>query len=52
LVFPCCCFGFSKAITIKYRQFIYDLSMVCLGFDNFLVCYKTSYNVATPRLNI
>jgi hypothetical protein len=30
--FPCCCFGFtSKAATTKDRQFIYDLSMLCLG---------------------
>jgi hypothetical protein len=30
--FPCCCFGFiSKAATTKNRQFIYDLSMLCLG---------------------
>jgi hypothetical protein len=30
--FPCCCFGLiSKAATTKPRQFIYDLSMLCLG---------------------
>jgi hypothetical protein len=30
--FPCCCFGFiSKAATTKNRQFMYDLSMLCLG---------------------
>jgi hypothetical protein len=30
--FRCCCFGFiSKAATTKNRQFIFDLSLLCLG---------------------
>jgi hypothetical protein len=31
---PCCCIGFiSKVATTKNRQFIYDLSMLYLGFE-------------------
>jgi hypothetical protein len=37
LVFACCCFDFiNKAATTKNRQFIYDLSMLCLGFDSYV----------------
>jgi hypothetical protein len=35
--FPFCCFGFiSKAATTNNRQFKYDLSMLCLGFDLYI----------------
>jgi hypothetical protein len=32
--FSCCCFGFiNKAATTKNCQFIYDLSLLCLGLE-------------------
>jgi hypothetical protein len=38
--FPCCCFGFiGKAATTKNRQFIYDLSMLCLGLGYLISLY-------------
>jgi hypothetical protein len=47
--FPCCCFGFiSKAATTKNLQFIYDLSMLCLGLGKklhkILIVYKKHGN--------
>jgi hypothetical protein len=39
-IFLCCCFGvITKGATTKNRQFIYDLSMLCLGLDHFRVAF-------------
>jgi hypothetical protein len=50
LIFPCCCFGFiSKAATTKNRQFIYDLSMLCLGLDKNIKIFRNRSRYLFPN---